>query len=150
VNGKGKTSALRRPAVRPAPQSPRPEASEARDAQLVLARIEPWSVMKFSFLISLVAWVVLFVIVAVLYFTFSTLGVFHNIEQTIGLVTTSKGHHGNNAASWFSASTVLGYTMLAGGIDVILITALATFGAAIYNVVTRLTGGVEVTLAEAD
>lgn len=106
--------------------------------------------MKFSFMLSLIGWIVLFVVVAVFYFLFSALGVFHSIEQTVGLVTSSKGNAGTNAASWFSAGTVLGYTMIAGAIDVVLITALATFGAAIYNVVTRISGGIEVTLQEAD
>jgi len=106
--------------------------------------------MKFSFMVSLVGWVILFVAVAVLYFIFSGLGVFHSIEQTISLVTSSGGNHGSNAGSWFSAGTVLGYTMLAGAIDVILITALSTLGAVIYNAVTSLSGGIEVTLQEAD
>lgn len=106
--------------------------------------------MKFSFMVSLVGWVVLFIAVAVLYFVFSSLGVFNSIEQTVHLVTSSGGNAGSNAASWFSAGTVLGYTMLAGAIDVILITALATVGAVVYNAVTHLSGGVEITLQEAD
>lgn len=147
---KNKSGTARRPATQVAPSGPRPEAAEVRDAQLVVSRIEPWSVMKFSFMVSLVGWVVLFVAVAVLYFVFSSLGVFHSIEQTVGLVTSSSGNPGSNAASWFSAGTVLGYTMLAGAIDVILITALATVGAVVYNAVTHLSGGVEITLQEAD
>src|SRR5215472_4092472 len=49
------------------------KASQARRANLVIARLEPWSVMKFSFLMSLVAWVVLFVAVALLYYALSGL-----------------------------------------------------------------------------
>jgi len=115
-----------------------------------VARIEPFSVMKFSFIVSLVGWAALLVVVAVSFFLLSSLGVFHSIEHTVGMVTASKGNPGTNAASWFSAGTVLGFTMIAGAIDVVLITALATLGAVIYNWVTHLTGGIEVTLAEAD
>jgi transmembrane protein DUF3566 len=143
---KSKASTLRRPAPRPAQQG----SVEVRDAQLVLSRIEPWPVMKFSFLVSLVAWVVLVVAVAVLYFVLSSLGVFHSIEQTFGFLTHVKGGPPSNAASWFSAGTVLGFTMLAGAVDVILIMALATFGAVIYNLVAQVVGGVEITLEEAD
>jgi hypothetical protein len=145
---KSRPGTLRSPAAQA--KGARSDGAEARDAQLVLSRIEPWSVMKFSFMVSLIGWLVLFVAVAVIYFAFSSLGVFHSIEQTIGLVTSSNGNPGSNAASWFSAGTVLGYTMLAGAIDVILITALATVGAVVYNAVTRLSGGVEITLQEAD
>ena len=143
-------SAQRRPDAKPAPKGSSKDGAQSRDAQLVVSRIEPWSVMKFSFMVSLVGWVVLFVAVAVLYFTFSSLGVFHQIEQTVGLVTSSKTSAGANVAGWFSASTVLGYTMLAGAIDVVLITAMATVGAVVYNLVTHLSGGIEISLQEAD
>jgi hypothetical protein len=121
-----------------------------RDAQLVLSRIEPWSVMKFSFMVSLVGWIALFVVVALLYYALRAFGVFHLVEQTVSTVTSGKGQAGANAASWFSASTVLGYTMLVGAINVVLFTALATVGAVVYNVATHVSGGIEVTLREAD
>jgi Transmembrane domain of unknown function (DUF3566) len=121
-----------------------------RTALLSLQRVEPMSVMKFSFLISLIGWVVIFVAVAVIYFTLSKLGVFAKIEQTVGLVTYNKDHPGSNASSWFRASRVLEYTALVCTINAILFTALATVGAALYNLVTSLTGGIEVTLRESD
>jgi hypothetical protein len=116
----------------------------------VLARLEPWSVMKFSFLISLVAWVVLFVAVALLYFALSALGVFHALESTLQSVTSSQGSGGFNLGNYVSASKVLGYTMLLGAINIVLITALSTIGAMIYNLVTHLGGGIEITLRESD
>jgi hypothetical protein len=138
-------------APRPGLGGPQAAASAStRKAQLTVSRIEPWSVMKFSFMISLVGWVILFVAVAIMYFVLSKLGVFHSIENTVGLVTASKAHAGANAASWFAASRVLGYTMLVGAVNVILITALATVGAVLYNLVTMLAGGIEVTLKETD
>ncbi|MGH3304625.1 MAG: DUF3566 domain-containing protein, partial [Streptosporangiaceae bacterium] len=133
-------------ATRPAPQPGPP----ARTALLNLQRIEPLSVMKFSSLLSLVGFVVLFVAVAIVWYTLNKLGVFHKIEVTIGLVTYTKNHPGSNAAAWFSAKRVLGYTALIGAINAVLFTALATVGAALYNLVTSLTGGIEVTLKETD
>jgi hypothetical protein len=124
--------------------------AQARRADLVVARLEPWSVMKFSFLMSLVAWVVLFVAVALLYFVLSGLGVFDSIQHTLSSVTSSSGSSGMKLNSWFSASRVLGYTMLLGAVNIILITALCTVGAMIYNLVTHLGGGIEVTLRETD
>jgi hypothetical protein len=121
-----------------------------RRADLVVARLEPWSVMKFSFLMSLVAWVVLFVAVAFLYFTLSSLGVFTSIEHTLSSVTSSSNSSGMNLNHWFSASRILGYTMLLGAVNIILITALCTVGSMIYNLVTHLGGGIEVTLRETD
>jgi Transmembrane domain of unknown function (DUF3566) len=135
-------------AARPAPKG---AEQPTRRAQLVLSRIEPWSVMKFSFMVSLVGWVVLFVAVAALYYVLNKLGVFHSIQATITSVTSGKDSTGADTnGQWFSASRILGYTMLVGAINVVLITALATVGAVIYNLVTHLAGGIEVTLKETD
>ncbi len=139
---------------KPKPRSRQPrakgEVAPARRANLVIARLEPWSVMKFSFLISLVAWVVLFVAVALLYYALSSLGVFESIQKTLASVTSSTSSSGVNLTKWTSAPRVLGYTMLVGAVDVILITALSTIGAMVYNLVTHLGGGIEVTLKETD
>jgi hypothetical protein len=121
-----------------------------RRADLVVARLEPWSVMKFSFLISLVAWVMLFVAVAVLYFALSSLGVFESVQKTLTSVTSSSGSAGVSMSKWFSASRILGYTMLIGAVNIVLITALSTVGAMVYNLVTHMGGGIEVTLRETD
>ncbi len=134
------------PGPRPVPGS----QVQARRADLVVARLEPWSVMKFSFLMSLVAWVVLFVAVAFLYFVLSSLGVFTSLQHTLGSVTSSSSSSGVNLQHWFSASRILGYTMLLGAVNIVLITALSTVGAMIYNLVTRMGGGIEVTLRESD
>ena len=125
-------------------------ARRGRRADLVVARFEPWSVMKFSFLISLVAWVMLFVAVAVLYFALSALGVFDSVQRTLESVTSSSGSSGVSLSKWFSASRILGYTMLIGAVNIVLITALSTVGSMIYNLVTHLGGGIEVTLRETD
>ncbi|MGE5132122.1 MAG: DUF3566 domain-containing protein [Gemmatimonadota bacterium] len=143
------TTAYRTQPARAAAAAPA-AAAQRRRANLVLARLEPWSVMKFSFLMSLVAWVVLFVAVALLYFALSGLGVFHAIQTTLSGVTSSQGTGGFDLGKYISASKVLGYTMLLGAVNIVLITALSTIGAMIYNLVTHLGGGIEVTLRETD
>jgi Flp pilus assembly pilin Flp len=131
-------------------RSARSASGQPRRANLVIARIEPWSVMKFSFLISLVLWLVMFVAVALLYYALSSLGVFAALQRTLASVTSSQGSAGVDLSKWTSATRVLGYTMLLGAVDVVLITAISTVGAVIYNLVTHLGGGIEVTLKETD
>ncbi len=135
---------------KPAAAGPAASQAQGRRADLVIARLEPWSVMKFSFLMSLVAWVVLFIAVALLYFVLSALGVFDSVQHTLASVTSSSGSSGVNLGKWFAASRILGYTMLIGAVNIVLITALSTVGAMIYNLVTHLGGGIEVTLRETD
>ena len=122
----------------------------ARQAHLTVARVEPWSVMKFSFVVSLVAFVILFVAVSVLYGVLSALGVFDSLQHVVSSVTSSQNSTGVNAKAWFSASKVLGYTALLGSLNIVLITAMSTIGAVVYNLTSRLVGGVEVTLRETE
>ncbi|MGI5285241.1 DUF3566 domain-containing protein [Nonomuraea polychroma] len=124
-----------------------------RKAHLVLRRIEPWSAMKFSFVVSLVCFVVLFVAVAVLYGVLSALGVFDSIVNLVNQL--GQGEQGQSSipidiASWFEPVRILGYTALIGAVNVVLITALSTLGAVIYNISSDLVGGVEVTFSEAE
>jgi hypothetical protein len=152
--GTAKPSPAARPAAaKPAP-APKPKAnvrrSAGRQAHLTIARVEPWSVMKFSFAVSLVAFVILFVAVAVLYGVLSALGVFTSLQHVVTNVTSSQNQAGYNAHTWFSASRVLTYTGLLGVLNVIMITALSTIGSVIYNLTSKLMGGVEVTLKESD
>jgi Transmembrane domain of unknown function (DUF3566) len=123
-----------------------------RRAQLQLSRLEPWSVMKFSFVMSLVAFIVLLVAVVVLYVILSGLGVFDAISETVNDLTRdqSESTGGVDAANWFGFGRIFGYTVLVGALNVLLITALSTVGSVIYNLAADLVGGVEVTLKEAE
>jgi Transmembrane domain of unknown function (DUF3566) len=122
----------------------------ARQAHLTVARVEPWSVMKFSFVVSLVAFVILFVAVSVLYGSLEGLGVFDSLQRVVSDVTSSQGSAGVNAKAWFTGSKVLGYTALLGAANIVLITAMSTIGAVVYNLTSRLVGGIEVTLKESE
>ncbi|MEU9839217.1 DUF3566 domain-containing protein [Actinomadura sp. NPDC048032] len=144
-----------RPSTAVAPSNAASKAASgkpARKAQLQLARLEPWSVMKFSFVMSLVCFVVLLVAVIVLYVILSGLGVFDAISDTVNSLTKEQGETTGSvdAGSWFSFVRVFGYTVLVGALNVLLITALSTVGSVIYNLAADLVGGVEVTLKEAE
>jgi hypothetical protein len=124
--------------------------STKRQAMLTLARVEPWSVMKFSFVASVVAFIILFVAVAVLYMVLSALGVFDSLQHTVSSITSSQSDSGTNISHWFSASLILGYTAMLGALNIVLITAMATVGSVIYNLIAKTIGGIEVTLRETD
>jgi hypothetical protein len=152
-------AAAKNPAPAPAASSEPPAAPRSqptapkrsvRQAHLTVSRVEPWSVMKFSFVVSLVAFVILFVAVSVLYGVLSGIGVFDSLQRVVNSVTSSQTSTGVNARAWFSASRVLGYTALLGSLNIVLITAMSTIGSVVYNLTSRLVGGVEVTLRETE
>jgi Transmembrane domain of unknown function (DUF3566) len=119
-----------------------------RRARLRLTRIDPWSVMKTSFLLSIAFAVVTVVSVAMVWQVLGAAGVWDSINSTI-----QEGIGGEDVSTfqiqdYVGTSRVLGFTMLVAAIDVILITAGATLTAFLYNMAAALLGGIEVTLAE--
>ena len=123
-----------------------------RRARLNLKRIDPWSVMKFSFAVSVVLFIVVVVATSVLYLALDAMGVWSEINKSLSDLVNASGGTGSTASNSFriTAWGVIGTSMLVGAVNVVLFTALATLGAFIYNVCADLVGGVELTLAERD
>jgi hypothetical protein len=136
------------PESRSAAKKASPSKRPPRRARLRLTRIDPWSVMKTSFLLAIAFGVVTIVSVFIIWSVLSAAGVWDSINQTVQDVVG-----GEDASSWdvekyVGMSRVMGFTMLVAVVDVVLITAIATLGAFLYNMAAALLGGVELTLAE--
>jgi hypothetical protein len=123
-----------------------------RRARLNLKRIDPWSVMKFSFAVSVVLFIVVVVATSVLYLALDAMGVWGELNKTLGELVSASGGTGTPSSGAFriTAWGVIGTSMLVGAVNVVLFTAMATLAAFIYNVCADLVGGVELTLAERD
>ncbi|MCD0442068.1 DUF3566 domain-containing protein [Glycomyces sp. A-F 0318] len=125
-----------------------------RRARLRLKRIDPWSVMKFAFAVSIVLFIVMVVATTVLYIALDAMGVFDTVNDMLQMLmgTNAEAGAASSAAADFriTAKGVIGAAALLGVVNMVLFTALATLGSFIYNVCADLVGGVEVTLAERD
>jgi hypothetical protein len=119
-----------------------------RKARLRVAKADPWSVMKVSFLLSVALGICTVVAAAVLWMVMNAMGVFSTVGGTISEATGSNDSNGFDLQSYLSLSHVLLFAAVIAVIDVILATALATLGAFIYNLSAGFVGGVELTLAE--
>ncbi|WP_328537810.1 DUF3566 domain-containing protein [Streptomyces sp. NBC_00344] len=119
-----------------------------RKARLRVAKADPWSVMKVSFLLSIALGICTVVAAAVLWMVMDAMGVFSTVGGTISEATGSSDGSGFDLQSFLSLPRVLLFTAVIAVIDVVLATALATLGAFIYNLSAGFVGGVEVTLAE--
>ena len=119
-----------------------------RRARLNLKRIDPWSVMKFSFAVSFVLFVVVIVATSVLYLALDAMGVFESVNKTLTQLVGATGSDSGGSSFRITAKGVIGGAALLGLVNVVLFTALATLGAFIYNVCADLVGGIELTLAE--
>ena len=119
-----------------------------RRARLRLTRIDPWSVMKTSFLLAIAFAVVTVVSVFIIWSVLAAAGVWESINDTVQDVVGGEEASGWDVEKYVGMSRVMGFTMLVAVVDVILITAIATLGAFLYNMSAALLGGVELTLAE--
>jgi len=139
-------------AARPATPAPAPSGKSAprrtRRAQLRLVQIDAWSVMKTSFLLSIALGIVLVVAVAIIWAVLGAAGVWDSINSIVQQAVGNENGTPFDIQKYVGTSRVLGFTMIVAVIDVILITAISTLGAFLYNLSAALLGGIEVTLAE--
>ena len=119
-----------------------------RRARLRLTRIDPWCVMKTSFLLSVAFGVVTFVAVFMVWSVLGAAGVWDSINSTVASVVEGDQPSDFDVTNYVGMGRVLGFTLLVSIIDVILLTAIATLTAFLYNMAAALLGGIEVTLAE--
>jgi len=119
-----------------------------RRARLRLTRIDPWSVMKTAFLLSIAFGVVTVVSVAMVWQVLGAAGVWDSINSTIQESIGGPDTANLDVENYVGTSRVLGFTMLVAAVDVVLLTAIATLGAFLYNMAAALLGGIEITLAE--
>ncbi|MGH8824030.1 MAG: DUF3566 domain-containing protein [Jiangellaceae bacterium] len=138
------------PSARRTPSAATRRSGRVRKARLRLLRVDPWSVMKTAFLLSVALGITLFVAVAVLWSVLDAAGVFSAVGDLIRDLTASETGTGFELENYTALSRVLGFTTLIAVIDVVLVTALATLGAFLYNLSASLLGGLELTLAEDD
>ena len=132
---------------------PRPAATQARPrgtrrARLRLVHLDPWSVMKTSFLLSIAFGIVTVVAVAVVWSVLDAAGVWDSINSTVTDVVGGESAETFDVQNYVGTSRVLGFTMVVAVADVLLITAIATLSAFLYNLAAALLGGIDVTLAE--
>ena len=121
---------------------------QPRRARLRLTRVDPWSVMKTSFLLAIAFAVVTVVSVFIIWSVLAAAGVWDSINDTVQDVVGGEEASGWDVEKYVGMSRVMGFTMLVAVVDVILITAIATLGAFLYNMAAALLGGIELTLAE--
>ncbi|WP_280420387.1 DUF3566 domain-containing protein [Nocardia carnea] len=115
-------------------------------ATVQVRRIDPWSTLKITLVISIAMFFVWMIAVALLYMVLAGMGVWERLNSTFtDMVSPDSGSVG-----LIDAGTVFGYAGVIGLINVVLFTALATVGTFIYNQCCDMVGGIQVTLADPD
>jgi nitrogen fixation-related uncharacterized protein len=119
-----------------------------RRVKLSVSRVDPWSVMKLSFLLSVAVGIAAVVMVAALWMILSGMGVFADINRTVEEVLNSSNGSTFDLMDYIGLGRVVSLSIVIGVIDVILLTAISTLGAFLYNVCSSLVGGLQLTLTD--
>ena len=116
-----------------------------RRVDIAIARVDAWTVMKVSFLLSVAFGIAMVIATAVLWFMIDGMHVFSTIED---FMKTIGGEKFIPFLDYLRLPKVLSYATIAGVANVVLLTAISTLGAMLYNVIASLVGGVKISLMD--
>jgi hypothetical protein len=113
-----------------------------RRARLQLRHINPWTVLKFSCVLSIALFFVWLIVVGVLFGVLDGAGVINKINDTYTTI------QGGSSKAPVTAGVVFGTAAIIGVVNIVLFIALSTVGSVVYNLCADLVGGIEITLSE--
>jgi hypothetical protein len=158
----GQRPAAGQPGQRPAPGQPgqRPAAAQGqpglvkpapkakvRRARLLVSKVDPWSVLKMAFLLSVALGIVTVVAAIVLWTVLDLTGIFDQVDSLLGTLAGSEGG-GFELKKVASLGQVASFATIIAVVNVVLLTALSMLSAVLYNISATLVGGIGVTLTD--
>ena len=127
--------------VKPAPKA------KVRRARLLVSRVDPWSVLKMAFLLSVALGIVTVVAAIVLWTVLDLTGIFDQVDSLLGTLAGSEGG-GFELKKIASLGQVASFATIIAVVNVVLLTALSMLSAVLYNISATLVGGIGVTLTD--
>lgn len=127
--------------VKPAPKA------KARRARLLISKVDPWSVLKMAFLLSVALGIVTVVAAIVLWTVLDLTGIFDQVDSLLGTLAGSEGG-GFELKKVASLGQVASFATIIAVVNVVLLTALSMLSAVLYNISATLVGGIGVTLTD--
>jgi hypothetical protein len=118
-----------------------------RRLRLNLARVDPWSVMKLSFLASIGVGIAIVVATIVIWNVVDAMGLFDAIAELANQLTAGSTEP-FSFLEFFELRNMLSISVVIAVVDVVLLTALGTLSAFLYNIVAALLGGLNVTFTD--
>jgi hypothetical protein len=128
--------------VRPAPKA------KQRRARLIVSKVDTWSVLKMSFLLSVALGIVTVVASIVLWMVLDVTGIFDKINGLLGEIGGSESGGALDLKKIASLGQVASFATIIAVVNVVLLTALSMLTAVLYNISATLVGGVGVTLTD--
>ena len=137
----GRTAQAQPGLVKPAPKA------KVRRARLLVSKVDPWSVLKMAFLLSVALGIVTVVAAIVLWTVLDLTGIFSQVDSLLGTLAGSEGS-GFELKKVASLGQVASFATIIAVVNVVLLTALSMLSAVLYNISATLVGGIGVTLTD--
>lgn len=118
---------------------------EPRSVELTVARVDPWTVLKNSFLLSIALGIASVIAVIVAWLVLDGMGVFGSIETFLVELNAERFLE---LLDYARLPRVISYATIVGVVNVVIFTALATLLALLYNLIATLVGGVKLSLMD--
>ncbi len=123
-----------------------PGKGAPRRARVLVSRIDPWSVLKIGFLLSIAIGIMTVVATYVVWHVLDGQGLFILANDWIVQLFTEPQNI--NLMQFFELNKWMSAAILLAVVNVVLLTALSAIAAFLYNAVSSVVGGVYVTLTD--
>lgn len=134
------------PATRP---DRRPLRRPARRTRVVVRSVGPWSVLRFSLFFYFCVWLIVFLALVIIYMLMSAVGAIDSLETLLGyLFSTGQQSTRGPTPIEINEGVVGLMTFFAGCVLTLVWSLVNVLVAFLYNLISDVVGGVEVTLAE--
>ncbi|MFC4224378.1 DUF3566 domain-containing protein [Lysinibacter cavernae] len=110
----------------------------AKQVRLKLVYVDFWSAVKFSFLLSLSAAIIMVVATFLVYMVLSQTGIFDKVNELFMEIVSGDEY---NLMSFLGLAQVMGFAIIVAVLNTIVGTALGAVSAVIYNLIVKITGG---------
>lgn len=117
-----------------------------RKVRVLLSRVDPFSALKIGFLLGIASGIMLLVAMHILWSVLDSMETFTTIQDWV--VTLFSDEKQIDILQFFEWDKVMSATLLVAVTNVVLISGLSVVGAFLYNIVSRVVGGVYVTLTD--
>jgi hypothetical protein len=134
-------------AVNPVDTARKAAPPSTADYSRTTVHVEPWSVTRLAFVVSVAMMIVAVVAVSIFWIVLNVTGVWGQINDSVTSVLSDDGGS-FDIKDYLGFGRMFGLTLVLSAINVVLMTALATIGAHLYNLAAQLLGGLEVTFSD--
>jgi hypothetical protein len=113
----------------------------ARQSTVVIRRVRPWSVLKFSLLFYFCLMLIFFFAMVILYWVLGVIGVLDSLAHLIGELLANNSFR-------FNGPWIFTRVFFVGGAGVVVWSLVNMCMAMLYNLISDVVGGVEMTLSD--